>query len=29
MAAITGVKQIVGSVVLAVLAQPIHEFGHA
>ncbi|HEY1754319.1 MAG TPA: hypothetical protein VGG72_02910 [Bryobacteraceae bacterium] len=29
MAAITGVKQIVGSVALAVLAQPIHEFGHA
>jgi len=29
MAAITGVKQIVGSVLLAVLAQPIHEFGHA
>jgi hypothetical protein len=29
MAAITGVKQIVGSVLLAVLAQPIHESGHA
>jgi len=29
MAPITGVKQIVGSVLLAVLAQPIHEFGHA
>src|SRR5690242_2760859 len=29
MAAITGVKQIVRSVLLAVLAQPIHEFGHA
>ena len=25
----TGVKQIVGSVLLAVVAQPIHEFGHA
>jgi|SRR5579871_2137560 len=29
MAPITGVKQIVGSVLLAVLAQPIHEVGHA
>ena len=29
MASATGVKQIVGSVLLAVLAQPIHEFGHA
>ncbi len=29
MAAATGVKQIVGSVLLAVAAQPIHEFGHA
>jgi hypothetical protein len=29
MAAATGVKQIVGSVLLAVLAQPMHEFGHA
>lgn len=29
MAAGTGVKQVVGSVVLALLAQPIHEFGHA
>lgn len=28
MAAATGVKQIVGSVLLAVLAQPMHEFGH-
>jgi hypothetical protein len=29
MAATTGVKQVVGSVVLAVLSQPIHELGHA
>ena len=29
MAAATSVKQIVGSVLLAVLAQPMHEFGHA
>lgn len=29
MATATGVKQIVGSVLLAVLAQPMHEFGHA
>jgi hypothetical protein len=29
MAAATGVKQIVGSVLLAVFAQPMHEFGHA
>ena len=29
MAAATSVKQIVGSVLLGVLAQPIHEFGHA
>ncbi len=29
MAAVTGVKQIIGSVLLAVLTQPIHEFGHA
>lgn len=29
MAAATGVKQIVGSVLLAVLAQPVHELGHA
>jgi hypothetical protein len=29
MAGATGVKQVVGSVLLAVLAQPIHEFGHA
>lgn len=29
MATSTGVNQVVGSVVLAVLAQPIHEFGHA
>ena len=29
MAAATGVKQIVGSVLLAVIAQPMHELGHA
>ena len=29
MAGATGVKPVVGSVLLAVLAQPIHEFGHA
>lgn len=29
MVAATGGKQIVGSVLLAVLAQPMHEFGHA
>ena len=29
MAASTGLKQVVGSVLLAVLAQPIHELGHA
>jgi hypothetical protein len=29
MAAATGVKQVVGRVLLAVLSQPMHEFGHA
>ena len=29
MATSTDVKQVVGSVLLAVLAQPVHEFGHA
>jgi len=29
MSAATGVKQVVGSVLLASLAQPIHEVGHA
>ena len=29
MAAATSAKQIVGSVLLAILAQPAHEFGHA
>jgi hypothetical protein len=29
MSAAAAVKQVVGSVLLAVLAQPIHEFGHA